>query len=148
MAIKLTESRLRQIIREELSEALAPGVAAPRPPDIASEELSMMLDAMEQGVDQRLEDVGYDPMSASPEERAAAFDGNGLDIGPDQVYDIPSLAEDYQEYVGQTVGGLEALTDGSVQNTIVGFEYGDMVAVQLETDHGVMTLTIDDLAMY
>lgn len=29
MAIKLTESRLRQIIREELSEALAPGVAAP-----------------------------------------------------------------------------------------------------------------------
>lgn len=151
--MRITESKLRQIIREEARRLVemgeyAPGVAGPQQPGLASEELSMMLDAMEQGVDDRLEELGYDCSVASPEERQAAFDGNGLEVGPDEVYDIPSIAEAYEEYVGMTVGGIESLTDGSMPPRIVGFEYTDRACVVLDTDHGTMTLCLDDLRMY
>lgn len=148
--MRITESKLRQIIREEARRLveMAPGVAAPREPELSSEELSMMLDAMEQGVDDRLEELGYDCSAASPEERKAAFDGHGLEMGPEEVHDTTSIAETYEEYVGMTVDGIESLTDGSMPPRIVGFEYTDQVCVVLDTDHGTMTLCLDDLRMY
>lgn len=148
--MRITESKLRQIIREEVSRLveMAPGVAAPREPGLSSEELSMILDAMEQGVDDRLQELGYDYESSTPEERKAAFEGHGLEMGPEEVYDTTSISEDYEDYIGQLVGGLEKLTDGSSPPRIVNFNYADQPYVVLETDMGVMTLYLEDLRMY
>jgi hypothetical protein len=151
--MRITESRLRQIIREEarrLVEApgYAPGVAPPKEHDVSSEELSMILDAMEQGVGDRLQELGYDYESSTPEERKAAFDGHGLEMGPEEVYDTTSIAEDYENYVDQLVGGIEELTEGSKPPRILGFKYTDQPCVVLETDMGIMTLCLEDLRMY
>lgn len=144
--MRITESKLRQIIREEARRLVE--LAAPREPDLSSEQLSMMLDAMEQGVDGRLQELGYDYESSTPEERKAAFDGHGLEMGPEEVYDTVSISEDYEEYVGMTVGGLEELTDGSMPPRIIGFKYTDQPCVDLDTDQGMMTLCLEDLRMY
>jgi hypothetical protein len=127
---------------------MAPGVAAPKEPDVSAEELSMILDAMEQGVGDRLQELGYDYESSTPEERKAAFEGHGLEMGPEEVYDTTSISEDYEDYIGQLVGGLEELTDGSSPPRIVNFNYADQPYVVLETDMGVMTLYLEDLRMH
>jgi hypothetical protein len=151
--MRITESRLRQIIREEARhlvemDGYAPGVAPPKEPDVSAEELSMILDAMEQGVGDRLQELGYDYESSTPEERKAAFEGHGLEMGPEEVYDTTSISEDYEDYIGQLVGGLEELTDGSSPPRIVNFNYADQPYVVLETDMGVMTLYLEDLRMH
>jgi hypothetical protein len=108
----------------------------------------MILDAMEQGVGDRLQELGYDYESSTPEERKAAFEGHGLEMGPEEVYDTTSISEDYEDYIGQLVGGLEELTDGSSPPRIVNFNYADQPYVVLETDMGVMTLYLEDLRMH
>jgi hypothetical protein len=151
--MRITESRLRQIIREEARrlvemDGYTSDAAPPKEPDVSAEELSMILDAMEQGVDARLQELGYDYESSTPEERKAAFEGHGLEMGPEEVYDTTSISEDYEDYIGQLVGGLEKLTDGSKYSRIINFNYADQPYVVLETDKGIMTLYLEKLRMY
>lgn len=117
MAIRITESQLRKIIRQEvrrLSE-VAPGVRAPAQPGMDASELYEMMEALE---------------------------GTDLDGGIDQA--LMNL----NDYSGTQVGGLEEITDGSIVNTIAGFDYNPStgVTVTLDTEHGATTLNLDDLA--
>ena len=107
--MRITESQLRKIVRQEvrrLSE-VAPGVMAPREPDMSALQLrNKLLD---------------------------------VDLGVTKPLAI-------EDHVGEAVGGLEELTDGSPLAVIVGFEHDPLrgTCAVLETIHGVITVCAAD----
>lgn len=160
--MRITESQLRKIIRQEvrrLSET-APGVRAPRQPDMTAEDLRDVLLDLEQATTERLVDLGFEDMIEDPQWRLQAFTGNGLELPAgydedtgeeyEQVHDQVSVVElmgaDVHR-IGKAVGGLEHVTDGSPLAVIVGFKYDPRLGAcaDLDTDHGVTTVCVDDL---
>lgn len=160
--MRITESQLRKIVRQEvrrLSE-VAPGVRAPRQPDMTADDLRNVLLDLDDLITERLVELGFEDLVEDPQARLAAFEGRGLDLPAgydedtgeeyEQVHDQVSVVElngaDVR-HIGKAVGGLEHVTDGSALAVILDFKYDPRLGVcaNLDTDHGVMTVCVDDL---
>ena len=159
--MRITESQLRKIVRQEvrrLSE-VAPGVKAPRQPDLYVDDLRNALLDLEDATTARLIDLEFDDMIEDPQWRLQAFTGNGLELPAgyddetgeeyERVHDQISVVEEtgIEELLGKAVGGLEHITDGSTLAVILDFKYDPRLGAcaNLDTDHGVMTVCVDDL---
>ena len=148
MAIKLTESRLRQIVREELTrvEEVAPGVRAPLEPDMTAQELAKLMQSVEYEINEYI---------------AKMYQGEPAEIIEDITSD-PAARENafysttqasLAQFDGKRIGGLEEITDGSATATIIGFEYNPALASStgtgieaiISTDHGEIEVTLGDL---